>query len=121
VAPDAQGGADPAGLALLTGREREIARLASTGLTIGEIAGTLFLSVRTVDSHLGRIYRKLGVSNRASLTRALLIEAPARCEGTPVRRPTVRLPAAPRFPGHAPVHPGPSPDPSLKFSSGKDN
>ncbi|WP_034090861.1 helix-turn-helix domain-containing protein [Streptacidiphilus albus] len=76
MAPDAQGGADPAGPALLTGREREIARLASTGLTIGEIAGTLFLSVRTVDSHLGRIYRKLGVSNRASLTRALLIEAP---------------------------------------------
>ena len=78
-ASDAQGGADPAVptvLALLTGREREIARLASTGLTSGEIAGTLFLSVRTVDSHLGRIYRKLGVSNRASLTRALLSEAP---------------------------------------------
>lgn len=61
--------------AVLTGREREIARLASTGLTSGEIAGTLYLSVRTVDSHLGRIYRKLGVSNRASLTRALLSEA----------------------------------------------
>ncbi|MBB4928919.1 helix-turn-helix transcriptional regulator [Kitasatospora kifunensis] len=75
VASDAQGGADPAVLALLTGREREIARLASTGLTSGEIASTLFLSVRTVDSHLGRIYRKLGVSNRASLTR-LLSEAP---------------------------------------------
>ncbi|MFF2080314.1 LuxR C-terminal-related transcriptional regulator [Kitasatospora sp. NPDC058162] len=72
---EARGGADPAVLALLTGREREIARLASTGLTSGEIAGTLFLSVRTVDGHLGRIYRKLGVSNRASLTRALLSEA----------------------------------------------
>ncbi|MFF3110865.1 LuxR C-terminal-related transcriptional regulator [Kitasatospora sp. NPDC057904] len=63
-------------LAVLTGREREIARLAGTGLTSGEIAGTLVLSVRTVDGHLGRIYRKLGVANRASLTRALLIEAP---------------------------------------------
>ncbi|WP_327066367.1 helix-turn-helix transcriptional regulator [Kitasatospora sp. NBC_01302] len=72
VASDARGGADPAVLSPLTGREREIARLASTGLTSAEIAGTLFLSVRTVDSHLGRIYRKLGVSNRASLTRALL-------------------------------------------------
>ncbi|MFF3070455.1 LuxR C-terminal-related transcriptional regulator [Kitasatospora sp. NPDC057936] len=63
-------------LAALTGREREIARLAGTGLTSGEIAGTLVLSVRTVDGHLGRIYRKLGVANRASLTRALLTEAP---------------------------------------------
>ncbi|GAA1246586.1 LuxR family transcriptional regulator [Kitasatospora nipponensis] len=59
-------------LATLTAREREIARLASTGLTSGEIAGALVLSVRTIDSHLGRIYRKLGVPNRASLTRALL-------------------------------------------------
>ncbi|MFF3071267.1 LuxR C-terminal-related transcriptional regulator [Kitasatospora sp. NPDC057904] len=76
VPSDARSGADPAGLALLTGREQEIARLAGTGLTSGEIAGTLFLSVRTVDTHLGRVYRKLGVSNRASLTRALLGEAP---------------------------------------------
>ncbi|MBC3840483.1 helix-turn-helix transcriptional regulator [Streptacidiphilus sp. 4-A2] len=81
VASGTQSGAVPAVpgaptvLDLLTGREREIAHLASTGLTSGDIAGALFLSVRTVDSHLGRIYRKLGVSNRASLTRALLSEA----------------------------------------------
>ena len=35
------------------------------------IAETLFLSVRTIDNHLGRIYDKLGVSNRAELASAL--------------------------------------------------
>ncbi|MCX4751509.1 LuxR C-terminal-related transcriptional regulator [Kitasatospora sp. NBC_01287] len=63
-------------LAGLTAREREIAGLASTGLTSGEIAGALVLSVRTIDSHLGRIYRKLGVPNRASLTHAVLGATP---------------------------------------------
>ncbi|WP_329561404.1 helix-turn-helix transcriptional regulator [Kitasatospora sp. NBC_01266] len=63
-------------LAVLTAREREIAVLASTGMTSGEIAGTLVLSVRTIDSHLGRIYRKLGVPNRTSLTHAVLGATP---------------------------------------------
>jgi DNA-binding CsgD family transcriptional regulator/tetratricopeptide (TPR) repeat protein len=64
----------PSTLAVLTAREREIADLASTGITSGKIANALFLSVRTVDSHLGRIYRKLDVPNRASLTRVMLHE-----------------------------------------------
>ena len=58
--------------AVLSAREREIAELARRGMSSREIAGALFLSVRTVDSHLGRMYRKLGVSNRAELTKALL-------------------------------------------------
>ena len=66
----APGPLDP--LAVLTAREREITGLASTGMTSGEIADALVLSVRTIDSHLGRIYRKLGVPNRASLTHAVL-------------------------------------------------
>ncbi|MGY1497430.1 LuxR C-terminal-related transcriptional regulator [Streptomyces sp. QTS52] len=67
------GAADiPDALALLTAREREIADLASDGMTNSEIAAALFLSVRTVESHMGRIYRKLDVSNRASLTRTML-------------------------------------------------
>ncbi|MEY9836242.1 response regulator transcription factor [Streptacidiphilus sp. EB103A] len=57
---------------MLTAREREIADLASTGRTSNEIAKVLFLSVRTVDRHLGRVYRKLGVSNRTSLNHAML-------------------------------------------------
>jgi DNA-binding CsgD family transcriptional regulator len=70
------GAPPPDALAVLTAREREIAELASTGMTSGEIAELLFLSVRTVDSHLGRIYRKLDVSNRASLAHALLNGGP---------------------------------------------
>ena len=53
-------------------REREIANLVSTGMTNTAIAERLFLSVRTVESHLRQIYRKLDVPNRAALTRALL-------------------------------------------------
>ncbi|MFG1760834.1 LuxR C-terminal-related transcriptional regulator [Micromonospora echinofusca] len=71
LAPDASTrGSDP--LTVLTERERQIADLVSRGLTSVEVAHGLFLSVRTVDTHLGRIYRKLGVSNRASLARAVL-------------------------------------------------
>jgi DNA-binding CsgD family transcriptional regulator len=58
--------------AALSAREREIADLVRRGMSSRDIAGALFLSVRTVDSHLGRMYRKLGVSNRAELTHALL-------------------------------------------------
>lgn len=55
----------------LTNREREIALLAASGQTSRVIAEHLFLSARTVDNHLGRIYEKLGVSNRAELAMAL--------------------------------------------------
>ena len=64
-------------LAALTAREREIAALASTGVTSVQIAERLFLSRRTVDAHLGQIYRKLGVSSRAALIRTVL-DAEAR-------------------------------------------
>jgi DNA-binding CsgD family transcriptional regulator len=56
----------------LTAREAEIADLVSRGMTNPAIAERLFLSVRTVESHLRQIYRKLDVPNRAALTRALL-------------------------------------------------
>jgi DNA-binding CsgD family transcriptional regulator/tetratricopeptide (TPR) repeat protein len=51
----------------LTDREREIAMLAAAGQPSRIIAERLYLSVRTVDNHLGRIYTKLGVSSRAEL------------------------------------------------------
>ena len=51
--------------------ELHVARLAATGLTNRDIAGQLFISPRTVENHLGAVYRKLGVANRAALaTRA---------------------------------------------------
>jgi DNA-binding CsgD family transcriptional regulator len=59
-------GAHP-GLGTLTAREREAVELASRGLTNREIASRLFLSVRTVHTHLQRAYAKLGVNDRERL------------------------------------------------------
>lgn len=62
----------PHGVAVqLTQREREIARYVADGLTSREVADTCFLSVRTVDNHLSRIYDKLGIRSRADLADAL--------------------------------------------------
>jgi DNA-binding CsgD family transcriptional regulator len=58
-------------LAVLTEREREVAGIAATGKSTREIAEILALSPRTVDVHLGRIYRKLNVGSRAALVRLL--------------------------------------------------
>lgn len=55
----------------LTRREREIATLAATGARNSEIAEQLHVSVRTVETHLHRIYRKLGVEGRGELAGAL--------------------------------------------------
>lgn len=51
-------------LALLTAREREVAELVVSGLSNRDIASQLVLSVRTVESHVLNIMRKLGVSSR---------------------------------------------------------
>jgi len=55
----------------LTGREREVATLAARGLPTTEIAARLHVSRRTVESHLDRIYRKLGIDGRRRLAEAL--------------------------------------------------
>jgi DNA-binding CsgD family transcriptional regulator len=55
----------------LTRREREIASLAAEGIASKQIGERLFLSARTVDNHLQRVYTKLGVSSRAELADAL--------------------------------------------------
>jgi DNA-binding CsgD family transcriptional regulator/DNA polymerase III delta prime subunit len=57
--------------ARLTEREWQVARAAAGRLRSAEIAAELGLSVRTVDNHLTRIYRKLGVGNRLDLAEAL--------------------------------------------------
>jgi DNA-binding NarL/FixJ family response regulator len=56
-------------LGTLSGREREIFRLAADCRTAPEIARQLCLSRKTVDTHLNRIHRKLGISGRAQLVR----------------------------------------------------
>jgi DNA-binding CsgD family transcriptional regulator len=58
----------------LTDREREVAVLAARGRTSPEIAATLFVSVRTVDTHLHRVYRKLMIEGRHQLAAALGLE-----------------------------------------------
>jgi DNA-binding CsgD family transcriptional regulator len=61
----------------ITPRENEIARLAVHGLSSKEIGSRLVLSVRTVDNHLCRVYRKFGINTRTELARlrVLLNEA----------------------------------------------
>lgn len=56
---------------VLTPRERQIARMAAAGVSSKEIADQLYLSSRTVDNHLMRVYAKLGVNGRTALTASL--------------------------------------------------
>lgn len=59
------------GASALTRREREIARLAADGLSDKEIAESLVVSVRTVETHLRAAYRKLAIGSRRDLPAAL--------------------------------------------------
>jgi DNA-binding CsgD family transcriptional regulator len=59
------------GLASLTPQQREIALLAAAGHTNKEIAARLFLSPRTVSTHLYQVFPKLGITSRAALRDAL--------------------------------------------------
>ena len=53
----------------LTPREREVLRYIARGYTYKEIAAELFISVKTVESHVSSVLRKLQLSNRRELTR----------------------------------------------------
>jgi len=60
--------ADPE-LDMLTAREREVLRLIARGYTYKEIGGQLFISVKTVETHVSSVLRKLQLSSRHELTR----------------------------------------------------
>jgi ATP/maltotriose-dependent transcriptional regulator MalT len=64
---------DPAGTALerLTASERRVAELAAEGRSNPEIAQALFVTRKTVETHLGHVYQKLAISRRGQLPRAL--------------------------------------------------
>ena len=64
------GGAD-GGLESLSRREREVAALITARKTNREIAAELFLSEKTVESHLRNIFAKLGASSRVDVARAV--------------------------------------------------
>ena len=77
-AASADGSAGPGGqvkpsfdpeLDQLTSREREVLRLIAQGYTYKEIASELFISVKTVESHVSSVLRKLQLSTRHQLTR----------------------------------------------------
>jgi len=53
----------------LTAREREVLRLIARGYAYKEIAKELFISVKTVETHVSAVLRKLQLSNRSELTR----------------------------------------------------
>lgn len=53
----------------LSGREREVLRLIARGYTYKEIAKELFISIKTVETHVSSVLRKLQLSNRHQLTR----------------------------------------------------
>jgi predicted ATPase/DNA-binding CsgD family transcriptional regulator len=78
---------EPPGLERLSARERQLVALVAQGRTDAQIAAELYISVRTVRSHLDRIRDKSGCRRRADLTR-LALQA-GLVEGT-----TAQLPAA---------------------------
>ena len=73
AAPPPLAAAGP-GLGKLSARERELVALVAQGRTNAQIAAQLYISVRTVGSHLDRIRDKTGCRRRADLTRLALSE-----------------------------------------------
>lgn len=55
----------------LTPSEQRVAELAASGMTNREVAAALFISPKTVEANLSRIYRKLGIKSRAALGRLM--------------------------------------------------
>ena len=78
------GGRD--GVGRLTASERRVAELAAGGSSNPQIAQALFVTRKTVETHLGQVYRKLGIPGREELGRAL---------ADPPRQPPEERPEAP--------------------------
>jgi DNA-binding CsgD family transcriptional regulator len=77
-----RGKTDGTGIETLTARELQVARLVADGKTNPEIAAELFLSKKTVETHIRNIFRKLDVASRVELARAVeraerSVEAPS--------------------------------------------
>ncbi|MCW2613408.1 MAG: putative two-component system response regulator [Frankiales bacterium] len=67
--PDDAPAADHADLDRITARERDVLRLIARGYTYKEVAAELFISGKTVETHVSSVLRKLQLSNRRELTR----------------------------------------------------
>jgi DNA-binding CsgD family transcriptional regulator len=66
----------PTGLDALTASELRVAQLAAAGMSNKEVAQTLFVTIKTVETHLSGAYRKLEISSRAQLDKALRTPTP---------------------------------------------
>jgi DNA-binding CsgD family transcriptional regulator len=77
AAGDRSSSADEPAVQPLTVSERRVAELAAAGHSNPEIAQSLFVTRKTVETHLGQVYRKLGISGRGELGRALSDQAQA--------------------------------------------
>lgn len=66
------------GSASLTPAERRVAEVVAEGMTNSEVAQRLFISPRTVQTHLQHVFRKLGITSRTQLARRLLAEEDAQ-------------------------------------------
>jgi DNA-binding CsgD family transcriptional regulator len=64
------------GAAALTPTELRVAQLAAEGLTSNQIAQALFVTPKTIATHLAHTYRKLGIDSRRRLGEALTRPAP---------------------------------------------
>ncbi len=82
----------------LTRTERQVADLVAAGRTNREVAETLFMSVHTVEAHLTRIYRSLGIRSRTELARAMTAQPRDRLDDRADDRPDDR--ALGRIEGH---------------------
>ena len=78
-ATPAASGPETRGVGSLSAREREIAELVTERKTNDQIAAELFLSVKTIETHMRNIFRKLEVSSRVEVARA--VEAERGAEG----------------------------------------
>jgi DNA-binding CsgD family transcriptional regulator len=65
----------------LTAQERQIARLARDGLSNPDIGARLFLSPRTVEWHLRKVFGKLGIRSRHELASVLAVSEPEPVQG----------------------------------------
>jgi DNA-binding CsgD family transcriptional regulator len=66
----------------LTETERRVAELAARGMSNREVAAAAFLSPKSVDNVLGRVYRKLGIASRAELGAIMAASAGAPAPGS---------------------------------------